>query len=93
MSRWTTVGEVVAYEKGYTEGRADAIQRQWIPCTPETMPKESGKYLVTIRYEDGYDTDLFEYNSHWREWNDGELYGGRVIAWQPKPEPWKGGRR
>lgn len=54
MSRWTTVGEAFAYEKGYIEGRADASQRQWIPCTPETMPKTEEKVLVTCERLDIY---------------------------------------
>ena len=64
---------------------------QWIPCST-ALPEHDGEYLVTIRYADGGndDTDLFEYNSHWREWNDGELFGGEVIAWQLKPKPWEG---
>ena len=64
---------------------------QWIPCS-ERLPEESGEYLVTIRYKDGGSdlTDLIKYNSYWREWNDLELFGGKVIAWQPKPEPWEG---
>ena len=48
MSRWTTVGEAFAYEKGYTEGRADASQQQWIPCTPESMPEAERSVLVTV---------------------------------------------
>lgn len=65
--------------------------QQWIPVTVK-LPDESGTYLVTISYKDGGsdDTDLIWYSSHWREWNEGELSGGKVIAWQPKPKPWKG---
>ena len=68
-------------------------EEQWIPVT-EKLPDESGTYLVTISYKDGSsdDTDLIRYNSHWREWNEGELFGGKVIAWQPKPEPWERGQ-
>lgn len=53
MSRWTTVGEAAAYEKGYTEGRADAIQRQWIPCST-ALPKTEEKVLITCEYLDIY---------------------------------------
>ena len=48
MSRWSTPGEAFAYETGYIEGRADAIQQQWIPCTPETMPENEQDVLVTV---------------------------------------------
>lgn len=76
----------------YKEAKLDFHCRpMWIPVT-ERLPDKSGEYLVTIRYEDGgsVDTDMYGYNSHWRKWNYEELYGGTVIAWQPKPEPWKG---
>lgn len=65
-------------------------EQQWIP-TSKRLPNESGNYLVTIKYKDksGDDTDIVGYNSCWKEWNDKELYGGNVIAWQSKPEPWK----
>ena len=67
------------------------LAQQWIPVTVK-LPDESGTYLVTISYKNGSsdDTDLIWYSSHWREWNEGELSGGKVIAWQPKPKPWKG---
>ena len=92
----STNGSGLTTQDQHEEAKKMAIkaletQPQWIPCS-ERLPDESGKYLVTIRYEDGYDTDLFKYNSHWREWNDGEMYGGNVIAWQQKPQPWEGGR-
>ena len=68
-------------------------QPGWIPCTPETMPQESGEYLVTVKWgEDDCDTDIYEYSAYGNEWNDGELFGGKVIAWQPKPQPWEGGQ-
>ena len=68
-----------------------AAQPGWISVT-ERLPDESGEYLVTIRYKDGGNdvTGLIKYISRWREWNDVELFGGEVIAWQPKPKPWKG---
>ena len=66
-------------------------EQQWIPAS-KRLPNESGNYLVTIKYKDGSsdDTDIVGYNSCWREWNDKELYGGNIIAWQSKPKPWKG---
>ena len=96
MSRWTTVGEAAAYEKGYTEGRADAIQQQWIPCS-ERLPEEDGQYIVTVKYEhvDGYEDIYSEHiewvDGHWDEF--GHYHCGRVekvLAWQPLPKPWKG---
>ena len=67
------------------------LEQQWI-STSKRLPNKSGKYLVTIKYKnrDGYDTAMVGYNSYWGKWNDEELYGGNVIAWQPKPKPRKG---
>lgn len=68
-----------------------SAQPGWTPCTPETMPQESGEYLVTIKWDEGdYDVDIYEYDAYYKEWNDGELYCEKVMAWQMKPEPWKG---
>ena len=98
MSRWTTVGEAVAYEKGYTEGRADAILRQWIPCDV-ALPKENGQYIIMVKYEhvDGYD-DIYSEHGEWVDghWDSGFGYYhcGRVekvLAWMPLPQPWEGG--
>ena len=88
MSRWTTVGEAVANEKGYTEGRADAIQRQWIPCTPESKPKRCEYYLVT---DDGYTEEAYlDCDGVWFSLDGNKLKD--VTAWMEKPEPWKGGQ-
>lgn len=62
----------------------------WIPCS-ERLPKEPGKYLVTVKNLTGfwilennvfvcdyaYDTFIFQ------GWEDNE-----VIAWMPLPEPY-----
>lgn len=75
------------------EDELPSAQPGWTPCTHETMPQESGEYLVTIKWDEGdYDVDIYEYDAYYKEWNDGDLYSGRVMAWQMKPEPWKGGR-
>ena len=92
MSRWTTVGEAFAYEKGYIEGRADSSQWQWIPCTPETMPQEDGEYLVTKKsfrwigwnYTEYEETDIARY-----EKKDGWHKADMVLAWCELPEPWE----
>ena len=65
---------------------------QWIPCTPETMPQEDGEYLVTIHWESGgYYTDLLIYKAYLKEWKNEDRIFGTVIAWQPKPEPYREG--
>ena len=67
-------------------------QPGWIPCSTE-LPKESGEYQVTVQYDnDDYDVVIYEYNAYRKEWNDGDLYSGIVMAWQPKPKPWERGQ-
>lgn len=88
MNRWTTVGEAVAYEKGYTEGRADANQQQWIPCTPETMPEKEGRYVCTYTYDGKKDVFMFRFE-------DGDFlvpwYVDTITAWYKPLDPWEGG--
>lgn len=69
----------------------------WIPYTPETMPEDSGEYLVSIidEYDGDYeavgvawfahkkDYDIKE--SEWRELGIDET----VIAWMPLPAPFR----
>lgn len=78
---------------GRIEERLKALppaQPGWIPCSTE-LPKESGEYQVTVQYDnDDYDVVIYEYNAYRKEWNDGDLYSGIVMAWQPKPKPWEG---
>lgn len=82
------------YQKGFEDGKKD---NDWIPVE-EKLPEESGYYMACIYNEevddydfrktwfahvDDYDMD----ESEWRELYDFE----RVTAWQPLPEPYKGG--
>ena len=99
MSRWTTVGEAAAYEKGYTEGRADANQRQWIPCTPETMPPDYQWYYATCKsLVDNRENWVVEgCYTPWEHFDSTPMIkcgAAEVIAWMPKefPEPWEGGQ-
>lgn len=70
---------------------------RWIPCS-ERLPEESGQYLITVKYEhvDGYE-DIYAEHGVWEgeKW-DMFCFGhcGKVediIAWQPLPEPYRGG--
>lgn len=63
----------------------------WIPCS-ERLPKENGKYLVTVKNLTGYwimKSNVFVceycYNDFiFQGWED-----NKVIAWQPLPQPYK----
>lgn len=80
----------------------------WIPCS-ERLPKEDGKYLVTIEWRDNhfivetlyFVNDLSSVDEYafandkkpgWYEYDNeygpNEVRG--VIAWMPRPEPYKG---
>ena len=91
MSRWTTVGEAAAYEKGYIEGRADAIQRQWIPCS-ET--EEAPEYEVIACNADG-EVMLGYLSTDGVDWECDSAYElmTDVVAWMKKPKPWVGRRK
>lgn len=67
-------------------------QPKWTPCSVE-QPKETGLYMVTVQYDNGdNDVDIYEYDAYRKEWNDGDLYSGEVMAWQAKPKPWEGSK-
>ena len=66
-----------------------SAQPGWIPCS-ERLPKLNGYYLTTIKWgEDFYEVDCYEYDSHYKEWNEVEDFGGTVVAWMPLPKPWE----
>ena len=78
--------ERIAYERGVADGYAEAIEEgKWIPVT-ERLPEYSGLYLVNI------DSLVTVANF------GGKSFMGKnasnpieVDAWQPLPEPYKGG--
>lgn len=61
--------------------------QQWVPCKIR-KPKKDGEYFVTYRGCEGLAVALDYYHVNVDEWEA----IGLVIAWMPKPEPWKGER-
>lgn len=65
-------------------------EQQWIPCSSEKFPKESGTYTVTA-----YDgaTNRVTYAKYQKRLKRWELTGARaywrVLAWMPPPEPYR----
>ena len=87
--RWTTAGEAAAYEKGYIEGRADAQQRQWIPCE-ERLPEPGVNVLVDVLDIPADDRfPLVDKIGDDGDWCNcyGEWF---AVAWVPIPDPWEG---
>lgn len=74
----------------------------WIPCTPETMPKEGERVLCTHLggidpnrqviehiYEDGKFVLGWNIDMNLSSPTFGQRYMGKVIAWMPLPKPYK----
>lgn len=70
-------------------------QPGWIPCST-ALPSEYDNYIITT--EDGM-VVFGVYDPREEQWSRYDsikswwLYGIKVLAWQPKPKPWEGGRR
>lgn len=71
-------------------------ESHWIPCTPETMPKKDGEYLVTFEegYADDYNLSLvgiapFEVDCEgfgfWKEHFDFASMGSLGSDWEEIP--------
>ena len=61
---------------------------EWTPCS-ENLPKVKGHYLVTISDSDGEHVDTHNFDPAYPR--DLEIWrSGKIVAWKPKPEPWKG---
>ena len=61
---------------------------EWVPCG-ERLPKVKGHYLVTISDSDGERVDTHSFDPAYPR--DREIWRfGKITAWKPKPEPWKG---
>ena len=80
-----------SYEDGVRKGYEDAVRhyakmalKQWIPVS-EGLPKEKGIYPVWTAK--GFGDHLS--TSYW----DGNGWSLRVVAWMPKPEPYKEGEK
>lgn len=68
------------------------VPSNWIPCS-ERLPEETGYYLVQLSKklpnEDYADRVVVLYNAEEKEFM---CYEKLIKAWQPLPEPYKGGK-
>lgn len=72
--------------------------QQWIPCTPETMPKMTDTYLVQVGINEngeGMHTEArtADWNAVWQTWyvHTTRCLVGDIIKWMPIP--WEGSNR
>ena len=68
-------------------------QPGWIPWDSDRFPEESGTYTITAYDGATKRVTYAKYQKRLKRW---ELTGARaywrVLAWQPKPQPWEGGQ-
>ena len=87
----------------YREGldmAISALKDGWIPVS-EKLPESSGVYIVSRWFSDGEErailTDANYYDGCGEWYNDNrinwsrELVTDKIVAWMPKPEPYKKG--
>ena len=67
------------------EMKHDELVPKWTPVT-EALPEEKNMVLVTT-VDDDIKTSFLTDKNYW--WNIGR---GKVTAWMPLPEPWRGDR-
>lgn len=60
---------------------------EWIPCS-ERMPDRSGYYLATLKVSSISFVSIKYFNNFCFRWED--IGNGKITAWQPLPEPWRG---
>lgn len=60
---------------------------QWIPYTVQNIPKKEGLYFVTCD-DEKYPVKRMRFKNGIWLWNYG-IYDGKILAWQPFPEPYK----
>ena len=60
----------------------------WIPYTEQNTPSKDGIYLVTCD-DIEYPVKRMRFKECLWYWTYG-IYDGKILAWQPLPEPYKG---
>lgn len=65
----------------------EAKNDDWIPYTEQNMPKKGGIYLVTCDDKE-YPVKRMRFKENLWYWYYG-IYDGRILAWQPLPEPYR----
>lgn len=60
----------------------------WIPYTEQNTPSKDGIYLVTCD-DIEYPVKRMRFKGGLWYWTYG-IYDGKILAWQPLPEPYKG---
>lgn len=66
------------------------IAQEWIPVTPETMPKDYGTYICTCFDGCANRVTFVKWQNKLKQWilNGSRSYW-KVTAWMPLPEPYE----
>lgn len=65
----------------------EAKNDDWIPDTEQNIPKKEGIYLVKCDDKE-YPVKRMRFKENLWYWTYG-IYDGRILAWQPLPEPYR----
>lgn len=77
------------YQKVMTAVGELPAEPLWIPCS-ERLPEISDNYLVTRDIIRGYEPEACAIDYFEADQLNWDGYGNLVIAWMPRPEPFKG---
>lgn len=92
---------ILEIEKAVGENCLLRSQDEWVPVS-ERLPKRIGVYNVTRKLKEGEtiyfisDVSYFDGQNTWHGdvcVNHGRPYLTDIIAWRPRPEPYKGGEQ
>ena len=88
-----TIATIGAYLRGYRQGKEDA-EPHWIPVE-QALPELRHDVLLTVFFHERWNVaEGYRQDGEFMFWNNGRLdpvldEENRVIAWMPKPEPYK----
>lgn len=74
-----------AFNRGYEMGLKMA-KPSWIPCSERLLEEHKEVIVTDIETSDTYQSQYVG-NGYWE--CDNGLFNNRIIAWQPKPKPYK----
>lgn len=82
-------GFSAGYATGYRECK-DRYNPQWIPCSKE-LPERNRVVLVTTKWDEVTEGVKLSGNAWFIGRGEENAFDSDIIAWMPKPEPYKEG--